>query len=331
MVSTNNSSLATGMVIRKNRGHYLVQAGERQVPCVLSNRLHKKLIYPLAAPTSLSPRVQEVRDIDAVDPVAIGDRVEWLDPGDGSGMIVNILPRKNNLSRQSINQVRRAGDKEQVIVANLDQVVVVFAAARPNPVWTLLDRYLLSAEIHLLPTLICITKMDLVDPQSLSQPIELYSRLGYQFCLTSTISGWGLEDLRSKLQNKVSLLMGKSGVGKTSLLNALQPGLGLKVGAVGNGDVGKGKHTTSHLELFPLLGGGIIDSPGMRIFSIWDDNDHEIAWYFREMRPLVGKCRFGTSCSHRDEPGCAIRKAVSQGDIHPDRYRSYLALAAELE
>jgi ribosome biogenesis GTPase len=147
--------------------------------------------------------------------------------------------------------------------------------------------------------------------------------------LTSSFTGEGIDELRGALAGRVSVLVGKSGVGKTALLNALQPGLGLRVKEV-NQITGKGRHTTTNLEMFPLDGGGaIVDTPGTREFGLWQFED-DLALLFPEMRPLVGKCRFGVDCQHDEEPGCAIRKAVMDEQIHPRRYQSYLLLNKEL-
>lgn len=143
------------------------------------------------------------------------------------------------------------------------------------------------------------------------------------------MDGEGIETLRQQLAGRVSILMGKSGVGKTSLLNALQPDLGLRINAVREKD-GRGRHTTTHLELFPLkVGGGVVDTPGMREFNLWGLAGSDIAYAFPEMRPYLGQCRFGASCSHETEPNCAIKHAVEQGLIHPERYANYLRLARE--
>src|SRR4030065_822831 len=153
--------------------------------------------------------------------------------------------------------------------------------------------------------------------------------MGYTYMLTSSVPGEGVEGLRNALAGRTSVLVGKSGVGKTALLNQLQPGLGLRVKEV-NQVTGKGRHTTTNLEMFPLdSGGAIVDTPGTREFGLWDFDD-DLALLVPEMRPLVGKCRFGVDCQHDEEPGCAIRKAVMEGPITPRRYQSYLLLNKEL-
>jgi ribosome biogenesis GTPase len=333
-----------GVVFRKTLGHYTVHARGRDIDCVLSSRIHKQLIFPTADPTSLRHRVQEVREIQHVDPVAIGDRVRFKDAGEGHGMttlastnskevrgvIVEILPRRSKLSRPAPVPGQRVF--EQVIVSNADLVVPVFAVANPAPKWGLLDRYLVSAEAAELPSLIVINKVDLAwKNPDFDQEIEVYRRIGYPVLLVSAVTGEGIEELKSRLQEKLSVLVGKSGVGKTSLLNAIQPGLGLRVKAVGAGEIGKGRHTTTHHEMFTLdFGGALVDTPGIREFGLWDVGGDQLAYFFPEMADQVGRCKFGLSCRHDREPGCAIRKAVMAGEISPYRYQSYMRLREEL-
>jgi ribosome biogenesis GTPase len=277
--------------------------------------------------------VKAVKILDNIDPVAVGDRVQYLDAHDGTGMIVQILPRRSKLTRRSAVPMPTAHPFEQVIVANLDQVVAVFAAAYPTPKWNLLDRYLVSAESLDLSSLICITKIDLLGEEGLADLLTVaqeYRRIGYRVILTSVVSQTGMNEIEQALQAKASVLVGKSGVGKSSLLNAIEPGLGLRVNEV-NQATGKGKHTTTHMEMFALQGGGtIIDTPGVREFGLWEIEGADLALYFPEMRAAVGKCRFGLDCQHENEPGCAIRKAVETGHVSPRRYQSYLTLKAEI-
>ncbi len=314
-----------GVVYMKTLGHYLVRDGEREITCAISPRLRKKLIYPTADPSSLRPVVQGVAEIGEVDPVAIGDRVSFVDTLDGGGLIVEVLPRRNRLAR------RAAGRKllEQVIVANVDYVVPVFAAAQPEPKWNLLDRYLASAESLELDSLVCITKIDLShDGWDFRAEVETYRRAGYQVVLTSVVSGEGIQELKEALQGKLSVLVGKSGVGKTSLLNALQPDLGLRVSQISRA-TGKGRHTTSNLAMFALdVGGYVVDTPGMREFGLWQVDEDPVL-YFPEMRRYVGQCRFGLDCRHEQEPGCAVRAAVQRGEISARRYKSMLRLSQE--
>ena len=320
----------TGIVFRKTLGHYTVHANGRELDCTLSSLIHKNLIHSTADPASMRRRVQEVREIEHADPVAIGDRVRYVDAGPGRGMIVEVLPRRSRLSRPAPVPGQRLF--EQVIVSNADQVLPIFSAASPTPKWGLLDRYLVAAEAAGLPSLIVITKLDLAwkNPQ-IEQDLETYRKIGYPIQMVSSITGLGMDELKSTLRGKTSVLVGKSGVGKTSLLNAVQPGLGLRVKAVGNGEIGKGRHTTTHYEMFKLdFGGALVDTPGMREFGLWDIAAEELASLFPEMTGHVGKCKFGLSCQHDREPGCAIRKAVMAGTISPYRYQSYMRLREEL-
>jgi ribosome biogenesis GTPase len=214
-------------------------------------------------------------------------------------------------------------------------VVAILAAARPDATWELLDRYLAAAESSGLPALICLTKLDLVggmdcDIQSIAAE---YRGIGYPVAMVSAYTGAGLDELRERLRGRVSVLVGKSGVGKTSLLNALQPGLGLRVDAV-NRVTGKGKHTTTALEMFALDFGGatpleysgaILDTPGVREYGLWEVAPQELASLFPEMRALVGSCRFGLDCRHAEEPGCAVREGIGA-----DRLRNYHKLLREM-
>ncbi len=326
--SVRGEHLEVGVVFRKARGLYDVNGVAGHVRCSISNRLRKELVYPLSDPSSGTHRgVRRVDDIHLVDPVAIGDEVIYVPSGPGEGQIREIRPRRNALTR-SIQDVKRRGDGksvDQVIVSNVDQMVAVFAAAKPRPTWHLLDRYLVGAEASEIPALICITKMDLIDGDGVRAEATAYEELGYRVVRTSTVTGEGIDALRDALSGRLSVFVGKSGVGKTSLLNSLQPGLGLYVKEV-SGSSGKGRHATTHLEMFPLdVGGGVVDTPGMKLFEPPEDS-MEPAYYFREMRPLLGTCRFGADCSHTHEPGCAIKKAVEEGTISERRYESFLKM-----
>ena len=297
-----------GVVFRKDPGRYSVQSDGREIACVVSSHALK----------------QSERSGAGVP--AIGDRVKFIKSGDGSGVITELLPRASKFSRQAVTPGSHLF--EQVIAANVDQVMPVFAAASPPPKWGLLDRYLVACEAAELPAVICITKIDLArNEEELGVVLADYRRIGYETLLVSVLTGQGLDELKRSLAGRVTVLAGKSGVGKTSLLNALQPGLGRRVREVSHGKQGKGLHTTTALEMFPLDdGGAVIDTPGVREFGLWDVMDEELALFFPEMRALVGSCRFGLDCRHDEEPGCSIRKAVMAGTISPYRYRSYLKL-----
>jgi ribosome biogenesis GTPase len=315
-----------GQVFKKALGHYYVRTTHQTVVCSLSSKLRKDLVYPTADRSSVGHRrVQAVRGLAVLDPVAIGDWVEYLDAPHGTGMIMNVLPRTNRFVRPAAG----TQEIEQVIAANIDQLIPMLAAARPEPTWGLLDRYLAIAEAEDLPVLICITKIDLVEPGLIDAEAEIYRRMGYPVILTSVRSGSGVEALQAALHDRLSVFVGKSGVGKTSLLNTIQPGLGLRVNEISE-STGKGKHTTTHLEMFDLDGGGqVIDTPGVKELSLASLADYDLAYLFREMRPYLGQCQFGATCTHSHEPGCAIKAAVTAGDIAERRYQSYLRMDAE--
>ncbi len=215
-------------------------------------------------------------------------------------------------------------------MANPDQVVLVFAAAQPDPSLRKLDRFLVVTEMNELPAVICVNKTDLTGTEIPNDLFQPYEDLGYRVIYTSAATGEGIDDLRDALRGKLSVLTGSSGVGKTSLLNAVQPELGLKVKAVSDA-TGKGMHTTRHTELIPLDEGGYVgDTPGIRGLAIFDVEPEELDAYYREIAPLVAECQF-SNCTHRNEPKCAVRAAVEAGSVSAERYDSYLRLREELE
>ncbi len=319
---TTADAMREGRVFKKSVGTYFVNVDGKTVVCGISSKLRKRLIYPTADPSSRRHRVDSVRGIRTVDPVAIGDMVSFIGSGDGTGVIKEVLPRKNKFSR------RAPGDKvlEQVVVANVDRIIAVVASAHPAPKWNMLDRYLTDAESAELDIIICITKMDLAKENRLEDELRVFEKIGYRVLRTCALTGEGMDEFKAILKGKVSVLVGKSGVGKTTLLNAIQPELGLRVKEVSK-STHKGKHTTSHLEMFALdFGGSVIDTPGMREFGLYGDAGVELAYLFREMRPFLGQCRFGASCSHTHEPDCAIKEAVETGHISERRYKSFLQM-----
>jgi ribosome biogenesis GTPase / thiamine phosphate phosphatase len=325
---TTAATIRRGIVVKKTLGKYIVRsAGGNPIGCTLAGNLSKQLMYSTANPTSMRKRVLDVKDVDTVDPVAIGDEVSYGLAEDGRGVITAIQPRKNKLSRPATDGARefkKSGPREQVIVANVDQIIVVMPVANPPPSWNLLDRYLATTEAADIPALICFTKADLL-AADLSHEIALYQRIGYRVILTSAVSGLGFDEVKAALHDRVSVLWGKSGVGKTTLLNAIEPGLGLRVKEV-NAHNSEGRHSTTHLEMFDLsFGGGVIDTPGQRAFKIWNEID-DYAQLLPEMRDYLGRCKFGSDCTHTREPGCAIKAAVTHGAITSRRYESFLGM-----
>lgn len=270
--------------------------------------------------------------------VAVGDRVIWEQQADGSYVIEEVLPRVRALTRlkplpggRGARRWDRQGylrEREQVIIANPDQVVFVMACASPEPRLRMLDRLLVGAERQSIPALICANKIDLTGPDEARNLFAIYERIGYPVIYTCTVTGEGIADLRERLQGKISALIGPSGVGKTSLLNALQPGLGERVQEVSQA-TGKGRHTTTVTAMHPLEGGGwVADTPGIRALALFDVEPEEIDAYFPDIAPYVPDCEF-SDCSHTVEPGCRVLEALARGDISQHRYESYVRLHQE--
>jgi ribosome biogenesis GTPase len=303
------TDLLPGIILKAQSGFFTIRTEAGDFVCHLRGRLKKQ------------------RRAD--DLAAIGDRVKISTQPDGKGMIEAITPRERVLSRRAPSGHDRKGEKEsaQVILANPDQAMFVFACAEPAPHLRMLDRFLVIAEAARLPAVICANKCDLVTSEAASELFKPYPPLGYRVLYTSAAMGTGVANLRGLLRGKLSVLAGPSGVGKSSLLNAVQPGLGLKARAVSQATT-KGRHTTVYPELLPLEGGGFVaDTPGMRAVALWDIEPEELDGYFVEIRPHVAHCEF-SDCTHLYEPGCAVRKAVEAGEISPLRYESYCRLRA---
>ncbi len=256
------------------------------------------------------------------DIVALGDWVQVSQaPGD-EAMIEAVEPRQRALVRRD---PRPQGLYEQVIVANPDQAVFVFACADPAPKLRMLDRFLIIAEAQGIPAIIVANKTDLVGQPAAEAQFGHYSDLGYGLIYTSAKQRQGIDELAELLRGKLSVLAGPSGVGKSSLLNTFQPGWGLRVNEIQQSSR-KGKHTTVERYLFKLDGGGYVaDTPGLKAIAFWDIQPEELDGYFPEMRPLISRCQY-RDCRHLEEPGCAVRAGVASGQINPARYESYTML-----
>ncbi|MBN1563148.1 MAG: ribosome small subunit-dependent GTPase A [Anaerolineae bacterium] len=309
-----------GLVTRAQSGFFTVQTSEGPIICRIRGTLKE--------------------DFLKTDPVALGDHVTIeripIEADTVGGVIVAVQARKHAFSRVAPRSGSRIGtseESEQVIIANLDQAIFVFAATNPKPNGRLLDRFLVAAEKAEIPEIrICVNKMDLVakKPDPIYELFSTYERIGYPVLYLSALEQHGIDELRDLLAGKISVFTGPSGVGKTSLLNTIEPDLGRRVSAVSQ-VTAKGKHTTSYSELIPLAEGGYIaDTPGIRTVSPWDVEPDELDGYYIEIAARVPDCKF-PDCTHIHEPGCAVLAAIERGEISEARYDSYLRLREMLE
>jgi len=307
--------LIEGLVISDQSGFFNVEIAEKEIiTCRLRGRL--------------------MEEAQSSDIAAIGDRVHILRLPDGTGSIEEVLPRSSVLSRAVRTEGKRGAgeaEREQVIIANADQALFIFAAAQPSPNLRMLDRFLVAGEKSDIDRLmIVVNKMDLEDNSVTKARFAPYEKMGYSVLYTSALDNLGVDKLRTALTGHLSVFTGPSGVGKTSLLNRVQPGLGRTVKAVSQRRA-EGMHTTRDSVLVRLdMGGYLADTPGMRSLTLWDIEPEELDGYFRDIAPFVERCKFN-DCSHHNELGCAVRAAVEAKEISNSRYQSYLVLREELE
>jgi ribosome biogenesis GTPase len=277
--------------------------------------------------------VMKLDDITSTNPVAVGDDVIIEPEGDtdNSAMIDEILDRRNYINRQS----PRNKYQHHIVAANLDQSLLVATLKEPKTSQGFIDRFLVASEMYHVQTIIIFNKSDLYKKKELDkyeQWKQMYEAVGYKVFLISTINKEGVDEVLAQLTGKTTLISGHSGVGKSSLLNVIFPDIHLKTQEI-SGWSGKGQHTTTFAEMYdlPAAGGGrIIDTPGMREFGLVDISKQEVSHYFPEMRDRLNNCQFN-NCLHVNEPGCAIKEAVANGEIHEDRYVSYVGIMESIE
>ncbi|MBP2635640.1 MAG: rsgA [Firmicutes bacterium] len=281
-----------GIVVKAYNSYYYIQSGSKIVTCNLRGRFKKERFS-----------------------LIVGDEVTFTSTGPEKGIIEEILSRHSLLRRP--------------MVANIDQVVLTFAAVNPDINPTLVDRFLVIAEFSELEIIICINKIDLADTDVVDNLASRYEQIGYKVLRVAAKDGTGIEQLRAQLHDKITVFAGPSGAGKSTILNAVQPGLALTTGEVSQ-KIGRGKHTTRFAELLPFEGGGfVVDTPGFSFTEFGDMEETHLMDYFPEISPIAPKCKFNT-CVHYKEPQCAVKQAVADGLIHSERYQSYLEILNEI-
>ncbi len=294
-----------GLVLRAQSGFYTVRVGDETVTCTLPGRFK-----------------QGRRTVK--NPVVVGDRAVIRRLSATEGVIERVSPRRNELARQASGET----GLKQVLAANIDLVVLAVALREPPLNRARLDRFLLAAEQSEITPVILVTKLDLGTQQEAESAMQAYGDIGYHVVISSSRTGQGFDRLRALLAGRISTIIGPSGVGKSTILNALQPGLHLRAEAV-SAATGKGRHTTTVSELVALdIGGYLADTPGLRELALWDLSPEELPLLFPEMRPYLDACRFAR-CTHVHEPSCAVRRALEQCLIDPERYRTYVKIRTE--
>lgn len=283
-----------GTIIKGIGGFYYIKAEDEVIECKARGKLRKDKIIPM-----------------------VGDKVSIsIDPSTGKGSIEEILPRQTELLRPP--------------VANIDQAIIVFSIKNPDPNLCLLDKFLVSVEKEALEILICVNKADIDIAENFDLIENIYSKAGYVVLNTSTKTGEGIDFLKGLLKDKITVFAGPSGVGKSSLLNAIQRNLKLQTGEISEKNK-RGKHTTRHVELLELeFGGWVLDTPGFSSLDVESIEKGELQHYFKDFLPLLGQCKY-QSCIHLYEPECMIKKAMIAGDISKERYDSYIQLLEEIQ
>jgi ribosome biogenesis GTPase len=276
---------------------------------------------------SINARIKgkfRMQDIKTTNPVSVGDVVTMDEEEDGTAVINTIADRKNYIIRKSVNLSKRS----HIIAANVDQAILVVTLSQPQTFTAFIDRFLVSAEAYHIPTIIVFNKIDIYSVEELKELAYLkavYTQIGYQCIETSATKNINIEQVKGLMKDKVSVVSGHSGVGKSTLLNTIEPKLDLKTSEVTDSHK-LGKHTTTFAEMFELsFGGFIIDTPGIKAFGLIDFDKNELSHYFIEMRELLDGCQFN-NCIHIKEPKCAIKEAVEEHGVAPFRYKNYVSM-----
>jgi len=296
-----------GIVIKSTGSWYLVQTQERNFyNCKIRGRFKTK-------------------GIQSTNPIAVGDEVSFSkEKEDGMGVINSIHPRRNYLIRKAT----KLSSRSHIIASNIDYAIIVISLAFPRTSSGFIDRFLITAEAYHIPSILVFNKIDLNDSEienQMNEWMEIYQKIGYNCLALSAKTGEGVDALKKLIQNKTNLFSGHSGVGKSALINSIQPGLQLKTSIVSL-STEKGTHTTTFAEMHPLdFGGYIIDTPGIKGFGLIDFEPEEVPKYFLEFGKYASKCKF-TNCSHTHEPNCAVINAVNNSEIAQSRYNNYLAI-----
>jgi ribosome biogenesis GTPase len=304
-----------GLLIKAYGGFYYVRAEGRTWELSARGRL-RRVVPAKAVASATRPQAGARRARPGEHPGApvVGDRVLFTLLEDGSGTLESIMPRNNVLLRPH--------------VANVDQVLLVASLAQPEPDLKLTDRILVCCQSERLQALICFNKVDLINREDAEKVLSIYAAAGYQVCATSALRGIGLEAISRAVEGKVSVMAGPSGAGKSTIINALNPFLAQGTGEISR-RLGRGRHTTRHVELLPVAGGFIADTPGFSKLDLPPLDRADLAQYFPEFDNLPGKCRF-LNCLHFNEPDCAVKQALEKGLITTSRYRNYLSFLAEV-
>jgi len=309
----NSETIKTAVVTKHTGSHYTVSNLPEWNPvvCTLRGKLRLK-------------------GVETTNPIAVGDRVEYYDDGDGKGVIISIFPRKNYIIRKSTNLSRQS----HILAANIDQVFLIVTIDYPKVKTEFIDRFLVTCEAYRIPVTILINKCDLYNSDHFEH-IEYFKKIyqksaGYPIVNLSSTNGDNIDTVRELCKGKLSLFSGVSGVGKSTMINALDGSLSLRTAEISDYH-NQGKHTTTFYEIHPLSSGGfIIDTPGIKGFGLIEMGKEEISHYFPEMLSLLDNCRF-TPCTHTHEPECAVKEALERGAVTEERYLSYLSMLEQEE